>query len=419
MPNLTLTVMEKIKITELTERCIKFFEEHCYTRNRISVYKSLWRNGIIRYMAERGIESYSSAVGADFISTCNYHGAIRHQEREKIRSIQVLDDMINLGYIRKRCFTPIVHALDGEIGKEMKRLISHLANLRRSQKTLEDYRLYLSEFLIHLNTRKVMHVSNITENDILTFVSSHPTNKVSIVSALRVLFRFWKEEHIFDSRFENFFNTYKAHVRERIPSFFTAEEVMKIEQSVPRSSASGKRNYAMLLLASRLGLRASDIAKLQFSEIDWDRNLISLRMHKTKKLIELPLLTDVGNALIDYLRNGRHESSSQSVFLSTKAPYVDATKNMVCGAINGIIVKSGVDTSGKHHGPHALRHSLASAMLNGGTMMPVISESLGHRSTETTLTYLKIDLHSLMKCALPVPPVDDSFYTQRGGAFYG
>lgn len=411
--------MEEVNILELTERCIKYFQRQCYTRNRITVYKSLWRNGIIRYMSQKGIESYSPSVGAEFVSTCHFHGTIRPQEREKIRSIQVLDDILKLGYIRKRCFTPVFHALDGEVGAEMEKLITYLTNLRRSMVTIKDYRLYLSEFLMHLNERNVKHVPAITEKDILTFVSSHPTNKVNIVSALRVLFRFWREEHIVDDRFEELFDTYKTHKPERIPSYFTANEVMRIEQSVSRNSANGKRNYAMLLLASRLGLRASDIADLQFSDIDWDKNMITLTMQKTKKVIELPLLADVGNAIIDYLRHGRPKSDSQNVFLSGNAPYVAATKNMVCAAINGIILRSGVDTSRKHHGPHSLRHSLASAMLNGGSMMPVISESLGHRSTQTTLAYLKIDIRSLQKCALPVPEIADCFYMQRGGAFYG
>ena len=411
--------MEEVKILELTERCVKYFQEHCYTESRISRYKSLWRTGIIRYMSQKGIESYSPSVGAEFVSTCHFHGTIRPQEREKIRSIQVLDDMLKLGYIRKRCFTPVFHALDGEVGAEMEKLITHLTNLRRSMVTIKDYRLYLSEFLMHLNERNVKHVSAITEKDILTFVSSHPTNKVNIVSALRVLFRFWREEHIVDDRFEELFDTYKTHKPERIPSYFAANEVMRIEQSVSRNSANGKRNYAMLLLASRLGLRASDIANLQFSDIDWDKNMITLTMQKTKKVIELPLLADVGNAIIDYLRHGRPKSDSQNVFLSGNAPYVAATKNMVCAAINEIILRSGVDTSGKHHGPHSLRHSLASAMLNGGSMMPVISESLGHRSTQTTLAYLKIDIRSLQKCALSVPEIADCFYMQRGGAFYG
>lgn len=144
--------MEEVKILELTERCVKYFQEHCYTERRISKDRSLWRTGIIRYMSQKGIEGYSSSVGSDFVSTCHFYGTIRPQEREKIRSIQVLDDMIKLGYIRKRCFTPVFHARDGEIGAEMEKLIAHLTNLRRSMVTIKDYRLYLSEFLMHLKT---------------------------------------------------------------------------------------------------------------------------------------------------------------------------------------------------------------------------------------------------------------------------
>lgn len=411
--------MQEVKIQDLMDRCIKYFQDNCYTRNRIFVYKGLWRTGIVRYMSEHGIKSYSPEVGADFVSTCHFNGIIRPQEREKIRSIQVLDDMLLLGRIRKRCLTPVYHALDGAIGQEMEKLITHLTNLRRSETTIKDYRLYLSEFLTHLTTLGVKSVGEIADKHILTFVSSHPTNKVNIVSALRVLFRFWKEEHVVDGRYDDLFDTYKLRKRERIPSYFTSADVLNIENTVSRSSAVGKRNYAMILLASRLGLRASDIAGLQFSEIDWDKDIITLTMKKTSKVIELPLLADVGNAIIDYLQHGRPQSELQSVFLSSRAPYVAATSGMVCSAINETICKSGVDVTGKHHGPHSLRHSLASAMLEGGTSIPVISESLGHRSTQTTLTYLKIDIKSLIKCALPVPPVDEDFYMQRGGAFYG
>lgn len=410
--------MNEAKINDLTERCVKFFRDNCYTENRISKYKSLWRVGIVRYMSEHGIEAYSPSVGAAFKSTCHCDGKVRHHEREKIRSVQVLDDMLSLGHIRKRCVTHVHHELNGVIGAEMEKLITHLANLRRSQATIRDYRLYLSGFLAHLNAEGVKEISEIADCHILSFVSSHPTSKIGIVSALRVLFRFWKESHIVDSRFDDLFDTYKLRKKERIPSFFTAEEVMTIEKSISRSCAVGKRNYAMTLLASRLGLRASDIANLQFSDIDWDKDLITLVMQKTKKIIELPLLADVGNAIIDYLQHGRPQSVLQNVFLSIRAPYVAATTEMVCAAINAAICKSGVDTTAKHHGPHSLRHSLASAMLENGTMIPVISESLGHRNTGTTMAYLKIDIQSLAKCSLPVPPVPDEFYEQKGGAFY-
>jgi site-specific recombinase XerD len=300
----------------------------------------------------------------------------------------------------------------------MEKLVAHITNLRRSRSTINDYRLYLSEFLAFLNDNEVRHVSDITENHLIRFITSHPTNKVSVHSSLRVLFRFWKDEKITNSDFKDLFDSIKLHRHERIPSFFT-DEVMTIENSISRSSKTGKRNYAMVLLASRLGLRASDIASLQFSNIDWDKNTITLIMKKTKKVIELPLLTEVGNAIIDYLRYGRPKSNLQNVFISTRAPYVAATKEMVCAAIDNIICESGIDIVGKHHGPHSLRHSLASTMLKDGTGIQTISEALGHRKTETTLMYLKIDIKSLLMCALPVPPVPSDFYNQRGGAFYG
>jgi integrase len=131
----------------------------------------------------------------------------------------------------------------------------------------------------------------------------------------------------------------------------------------------------MVLLASRLGLRASDIAGLQFSDIDWDRNTITITMQKTEKVIELPLLADVGNAIIDYLRHGRRNPPLQNVFISERAPYVAATPEMVSNAIRAIVIRSGVDTSSRHHGPHSLRHSLASAMLDGTCHIGVFGAS--------------------------------------------
>ena len=86
--------MQEVKIQDLIVRCIEYFKEHCYTENRISKYKSLWRTGIVHFMTERSIVNYSPSIGADFVSSCHLKGEIRHQEREKIRSVQVLDDML-------------------------------------------------------------------------------------------------------------------------------------------------------------------------------------------------------------------------------------------------------------------------------------------------------------------------------------
>lgn len=208
-------------------------------------------------------------------------------------------------------------------------------------------------------------------------------------------------------------------LREKLPSVYNADEIGHIENRVEQSSTVGKRDYAMLLLATRLGLRSSDISGLTFGNLDWQHNLISLMQCKTKKIIELPLLTDVGEAIINYLKFGRPISDFQQVFLTASAPYRPVNSRLINGVVSRKIIASGVDIKGRKFGPHAMRHTLASQLLRNGTSLPVISETLGHSDTQATMNYLRIDINSLMQCALDVPLVPINFYEQKGGVFYG
>jgi site-specific recombinase XerD len=406
------------EINKLIHDCLQFFNSKCYTQNRIDRYRYLWQYGILRYMKEKNLSYYTPSLGQQYITDCIPGDNVRPYDRDKIRSIQVLDDWLNLGFIRKHTVTPVNHPLYGEIGLEMQKLINHLQSLRRSSVTIKDYQLYLNSFLVFLNRSGIYTLKEISEHQLLEFLSTTENNKINVVSSLRVLFHFWFDNQIIETDFEDVLKSYKWVKHEKIPSFFTVDEVRAIETSIDRSSGVGKRNYAMLLLASRLGLRASDIAYLQFSNIDWEKNEIRLIQYKTGNPLSLPLLSDVGNAIIDYLKHGRFKSESQQVFISSRAPYVPANKSIVCKAIDEVIKNSKISIDGRRHGPHSLRHSLACSLLKNEVPMPVISETLGHVRTDTTMIYLRIDLTSLMKCALTVPLVADNFYTQKGGAFY-
>ena len=406
------------EINKLIHDCLQFFSSKCYTQNRIDRYRYLWQYGILRYMKEKNLSYYTPSLGQQYITDCIPGNNVRPYDRDKIRSIQVLDDWLNLGFIRKRTVIPVNHPLYGDIGLQMQKLINHLQSLRRSSVTIKDYQLYLNSFLVYLNRSGIYTLKEITERHILDFVSTTENNKINVVSSLRVLSRYWFENHLIETDLDLVLKSYKWVKHEKVPSFFTVDEVRSIETSIDRGSGVGKRNYAMLLLASRLGLRASDIAHLKFSNIDWEKNEIRFVQLKTGNPISLPLLNDVGSAIIDYLKYGRFKSESQQVFISSRAPYIPANKSIVCSAIREVITKSKVETDGRRHGPHSLRHSLASCLLKNEVPMPVISETLGHVRTDTTMTYLRIDLISLMKCALPVPSIPDDFYTQKGGAFY-
>ena len=164
-------------------------------------------------------------------------------------------------------------------------------------------------------------------------------------------------------------------------------------------------------------VRSSDICQLKFENIDWKNSQIKLVQQKTGIAIELPLLANVGNAIIDYLKYARPKAETDIIFLTMFAPFRHLNANSFRGIVERAIVKSGIETIGRHTGPHSLRHSLATAMMKTNTIQ-TISETLGHTNTTTTMDYLSISVDDLMECTHDVPPVDESYYTQKGGAFY-
>ena len=167
----------------------------------------------------------------------------------------------------------------------------------------------------------------------------------------------------------------------------------------------------MVLLASRLGLRASDVAGLKFSEIDWENCTITRKQYKTGRTITLPLLSDVGEAIIDYILNARPKTNGiDSIFISHKCPYRPCSSVAFTNLVRRIISRSVVSSDG--------RHSLATALMNDGVEFPVISEVLGHKSVLSTTFYLGVSVKNLLDCSLEVPIVQDDFYTQKGGEFY-
>ena len=196
----------------------------------------------------------------------------------------------------------------------------------------------------------------------------------------------------------------KVHISydSSIPYVWSEEDIQKLIGAIDRNDAKGKRNYAILLIAIRLGLRVGDIRNLKQSSINWERKTINLIMSKTGQPIELPLIKDIGWAIIDYLKNGRPASTSDRLFIRHSAPY-DAFGNYHTfnGDFHKYIIKAGLNIpEGKRRGMHSLRSTLAGSLLKNKVSLPIISETLGHQSVNTTSIYLKIDIEELRKCAM-------------------
>jgi len=274
--------------------------------------------------------------------------------------------------------------------------------------TLNNYDRHIGRFLLYLEEH-ISKISNLTScliydysKTLIEFTDGIAHNaSCSIRVFLRYLYVSKEVPLDYSYKVPRFMYRRKS----RLPSVLMEEEVIKILESIDRSSAVGKRDYAIILLARRLGFRSGDIRTLEFGHIHWERNVIEKTMQKTGKLLTLPLLDDVGAALIDYIKYARPIYSSSIVFLTCNIPIKPLTAPGISCILKRAANQASVDTApNRPSGPHILRSTLASAMLSEDIPLPVISGILGHENTRTTQEYyLRIDKKQLQRCALEVP----------------
>jgi site-specific recombinase XerD len=193
-----------------------------------------------------------------------------------------------------------------------------------------------------------------------------------------------------------------ADLRDRtLPRGLEPAAVRRLLASCDRRRLVGRRDFAILKLLSRLGLRAGEVAGLQLEDVDWRRGLLLVR-GKGGRFDELPLPDDVGQALVSYLRRRPH-CSSRAVFVRVTAPRRELNRSTI-----GWVVRSACDRAALPRvGAHRLRHSAATEMLRHGASLPEIGEVLRHREQKTTAIYAKVDRAALRRLARPWPaPVD-------------
>ena len=188
----------------------------------------------------------------------------------------------------------------------------------------------------------------------------------------------------------------------RICYAWKMDEVKRLLDVIDRESPQGKRDYAIILFAVRLGLRVSDIRGLQLTSFNWNRKTIKLVMKKTGQELELPLPDDIGWAVIDYLKNGRPKTISDRLFVRHRPPFTAFGESESFGRqLHRYTVKAGLTIPPNiHYGIHSLRSAFAKNLLVANVPLPVISSTLGHQNVNTTRHYLAVDIEGLRNCAL-------------------
>lgn len=359
------------------------------------------------YAVRNEIETFYPEMISNFLSEY-YDSRISNRRTPAERAVNAIQNYHNHGNILRRK-TLSETPWDSRFGDLFTEYYYHYKSLGWSDSSLHQTRRSLHAFSIYLEQISIQSLGDVTEKDIAEFINCRydtctQKHKYRTLMDIRRFFQYLQENGIQTRVFEHFFPTIRTFDEsEEIRYVFTTEEVNRILAVVDKNSPIGKRDYAILLIASRYGLRACDIKSIQFSDINWMEEKLSITQSKTGEPLELPLFPDVGWAIIDYINNGRPISSCQYIFIIHNAPYdhfVASLNHIVNKHINlaGISVKKGMTP-----GIHAFRRSVASKLLKSGVQISAIKEIMGHNSINTTIKYQKIDISQLSACALEVP----------------
>ena len=351
---------------------------------------------------------------------------------------QFLDDRYNLSerlkkgpltrneqYVRQMVRKLAHFRLSGEIGRpnrvpllsirseDFANVVGHYAQFcldqRYAQSTRRNLRGYAVGFLKFLESSSISQISQMSSETIVRYINTlrvHSYHSVGLVlTCLRSLLQFLHANGYHQQDLSEVVPHQQARAGSLVPSIWTHEDVLALLRAIDRGNPCGKRDYAIILLVARLGLRAGDVRNLKLEDLKWESNRIEFTQSKTSKHVSLPLLKDVGWAIIDYLKNGRPESDCPYVFLRHTAPHSRVSEgNCFYHVITRCMRVANMTASFQRKlGMHSLRHTLATRLLEKHTPLPTISGILGHGSVESTSVYLKTNTEALRECALGSP----------------
>lgn len=188
-----------------------------------------------------------------------------------------------------------------------------------------------------------------------------------------------------------------------LPAALEWKQVEKALASIDRTSAQGRRDYAIFATCATYGLRASEIVGLRLDDIDWRGGVLRVRQFKTRRELQLPLVQPVVDALVAYLRDGRPKDADRHVFQKIHAPRGPMTRAATYAVVRKALIRAGIEAP--QYGPHLLRHARATSLVRQGKPLKVVGDLLGHRVPEATVIYCKLAVEDLREVALELPEV--------------
>lgn len=381
-------------LSNKTDELLELLKSLNYSKESLCVAKSQLKR-LDRYMHEKGINDYTEDVGNEFVEySLNYRKKPSNRLSNARAVICHLNDLIqNKGFIRYHHFYTL------EIPEQYKNVFeSYIAFCKEegnSSKTISHKKSDCHFFLTTLIEVYNCFSLNDLTYDIVVNCCDSLKNKWGTI---RTFLRFCSENAFTEKDYSICVpHKKKKHV---IPALYTKEEMLKLEAAPDRNTTSGKRDYAIVLLINRLGLRSSDVANLRIGSISFEEKVIQFTTLKTDVFQVLPLTEELANALNDYILNGRPQSDADYLFLISYAPYLPISPIAIHGIYSKYLSKAEIDYSNRKHGGHAFRASLSSAMINNGLTYDEVRKVLGHTDADAISHYARLDIEKLRLAAL-------------------
>ena len=404
-------MLRQIKVAVLCKELEEKLVELNYSEDSMRRYRKVFHE----FMEYAGDCDYSQSKGTDFLlwKFKQLGGFVTSGEHSKnemyyFRVIRSLAEYFNFGTLFRRNDyygeivwpVPFKDVTESFLKYEIEYGCSR-CHYTRCRDIIRDLILFLDSAGIHdLNDVTAELMSRFTQ----TMVGLAPVTIAERLSALRQYFKYAFLNEYVTKPIEVFLPHPPQRLRTKLPTVWSEEQIEKLISSVDITTPIGKRDYAIILLGARLGLRIGDILSLTLNDVDWDKKLITVVQGKTREPLSLPLPEDAGWAIIDYLKNGRPITDYSNIFVTHNAPYKGSPfKSTLRHNINKALKRADIPIDKtKHYGWHTLRHSLATNLLQNGLDTSTISDILGHSDSQSAKHYLRVDMKSLRKCALEV-----------------
>ena len=406
--------MEAISIRDLVTNFDHELTRLNYKNTTLRNYRVFWKQ-LLSYFDGRQETVFSESTAVGFLDE-------RYGLTEALRTRQLTRNEICVRQMVRKLVQFHSHGTVGRVNRVPLRsirterfadILGHYAQFcfrhGYAASTRRNLREHGVRFFMFLESRCHLDTSEMSSHTIVDYVNSlsvYSYHSVGLsLTGLRSLLAFLHTNGYHHLDLSEAVPHQQARSGSTVPSTWSHEDVLTLLHALDRGNPCGKRDYAILLLVTRLGLRAVDVRNLKLESLKWSTNRIEFVQSKTSQSVNLPLLKDVGWAIIDYLEHARPKSDSPLVFLRHTAPFQSLGEgNCFYHIISRCLKIAGMTASlDQKLGMHSLRHTLASTLLAKHTPLSTIAGILGHASVESTAVYLKTELNALRACALQSP----------------